>query len=680
MRAIRLALAFAILWAPIADAKVMVCFERASATDLTAPSTTRMIEERHRKITIQTMNTFGVDYVEIPAKAAKASFVAAGAQTWLFGTGGAYAETFDGAVIGHFNGTLTNATGFVRADSLTLTRTGYVPQVPQLIITNSAAGYNDTNSPALYMNDAATCSTGISSAYGPGGLFSLAAYRVGETNPLTFGSYVMNFLPNSTPPAGGLRKHLGAHWSNYLTRRFERNTECSWCDSLPSFSSNPDTLYMWERPWSHRSDAKPQVFVSAGGPGGPADSSCNLGVPTDCLAPAEGEPFMILAGLARLDSLTGGRVFDGLKIPVKVAITIDGGFAHNARRHPVGFLVSDSTTLKATIDSLAALNIPAALGVNLDSVATYPNEKGWWDNWTKLRYTPQMWNGVSDTTVANGVPSFLRPVDVWGRYRNRAALGDTTTHSGADSSIYKLLRGALYKADSIFGASKVSRFALAPDDDWSPKGLHGSRLSPPMDSVFLAARLAGFKGLRINVQNLDGDPGYLRTNPKGYVREQGRYLDSRKQPFNLLGHSGFPIAGAVTTMATFQDSAQGSAPDSNYIPLINTNIRRAWMQITTDEDRDWDVFPYDFTFNSPSPSFGQRPYVGVDFHSHDVLYPIRRGAILRFCVNDFSGNPNGPPARMGWWVIKSLKNQFDVINSLAGRTIIEFAYPEDITP
>ena len=69
---------------------------------------------------------------------------------------------------------------------------------------------------------------------------------------------------------------------------------------------------------------------------------------------------------------------------------------------------------------------------------------------------------------------------------------------------------------------------------------------------------------------------------------------------------------------------------------------------------------------------------------HEMFYSYPGKAhILRLTAADLSGNPASPegaPARTGYWVLKSLKNQFDAVNTFAGRTVITFDYPENIAP
>jgi hypothetical protein len=60
--------------------------------------------------------------------------------------------------------------------------------------------------------------------------------------------------------------------------------------------------------------------------------------------------------------------------------------------------------------------------------------------------------------------------------------------------------------------------------------------------------------------------------------------------------------------------------------------------------------------------------------------PVVHGNIYRLDCADLSGLPSGPPALVGYWVLRDAKRAMDVINKLAGRTVVAFAYPDDVTP
>jgi hypothetical protein len=117
-------------------------------------------------------------------------------------------------------------------------------------------------------------------------------------------------------------------------------------------------------------------------------------------------------------------------------------------------------------------------------------------------------------------------------------------------------------------------------------------------------------------------------------------------------------------------------------------LNRTWTGLTQDREySNVDAVPP--IAGSDWGAIGQTPGVADDYFvrtkdqklSHvDIEHKFGPAHIRKFNAADFSGVPNGPPSRHAYWILKSLKNQFDTINDFAGRTVIEFAWPEDITP
>jgi len=73
-------------------------------------------------------------------------------------------------------------------------------------------------------------------------------------------------------------------------------------------------------------------------------------------------------------------------------------------------------------------------------------------------------------------------------------------------------------------------------------------------------------------------------------------------------------------------------------------------------------------------------YLDIRYASADHFIGFRRASVLLVHVSDLGGVPNGPPARPGWWLVKSVKRSFQAFNAMAGRTVAVLGYPEDLEP
>jgi len=401
--------------------------------------------------------------------------------------------------------------------------------------------------------------------------------------------------------------------------------------------------------------------------------------------------------LARLDSLSGGRVF-GPK-PIQWGLTIDGGFSRSGRRNSGGVLAADSSSLKATIDSLNALDIPAVLNVNVDSIGAYPSEKGWWTRWRKLRFAPQTRLGIDSTAAGLGNSSWLRPVDPWGRWRQRVAYQGSNCTGAADTSTYCGLRSGFFRLDSVPEfKGRMSRFLSAPDDDWT--SVNAPFRARGIDSVLFAASMAGASGIRINSQVPQNGAFRVIANPRGWWGRQGYYnvlgqdswaLINDDNPNNdrtsntgrrmkLLAHSGYSIAGGQLQADVRSDS---TAPffkalvDYPWITIPSYELHRIWNAGLYQQYKDRDVMT-DFQISTGADA--DAPWNGVNKPIQDQIYFIHHGNIIRMSAQEFAGDASNLPARPGWWTLKSLVHAQRVINRLANRNIVGMAYPEDLVP
>jgi hypothetical protein len=421
-------------------------------------------------------------------------------------------------------------------------------------------------------------------------------------------------------------------------------------DSLNRYDGatiNSDTAIVYARTLSSIPAAKPIIIIN---------HSDFQSVNTD-MTP-------LFAALAYADSSMGGAILGTAKnIPMKVGIQIRGGFSRGAQlgipTSTGGMTIEDSTAFKASIDSLASLNVPMVLGVNVDSISTYTNYDGrWWSNVPMLKYGVYQRAGL-DSTAASGAASFDNPRDIFGMWRNRAAFGDSTIHSiqTVDTSLAQLVRGAFSKLATAFGAGKVDRIMMAQGDDWCPK----NGLSMGQDSLVYGLSKGGAKGVVVNPfrerpgvntqgQGLHQRPG---NDPIVYNRSRG--------PFKFLATPSYLDSGSVR----FDNGNQGRYPT-----LVQTERMFRTMVNT---------FPAG-SYNQANPTNTQ----GVSWSSDSTVNV--RARILTIHASDLqSGLRNDAstiPLRPGWWVVKNFVNQIKTINSFAyrGKPLFVIAYPEDCEP
>ena len=647
---------------------------------------------------LSTLDQFGVDYKIATPNAAKTEFIRTGNMVWNFGTPSAYTESFDAVLVLNMGARTASEKPFIRSVtgcypcSTTVGGVTKAPLVPQGWLFGSSFGYSHAvNGTDLerWVNRAGAyaCSTGVKSNAGS----DYAATIVGSGSALPQLQYspstglqwfsnanTMGFYPEAAT-AGGVRtlvKNFAPwHYSQpFLSTLLETNN----ADTV-RFGAGADTAVIWERPFanlyagaSNTLPIKPIVFANVMGA-----SPCYDSVGTYFL-PCEYDPHITLLVLARLDSLTGGKVFSR---PKKAAVVISGAFERTLRRLPGGANDQDSSVIKATIDSLAVLGVPLTVGANVDSIASYPNELAWWKLLPSARFSPYTTYGVTDTTKGANWSSD-RLVDLFGRYRNRAIIGDSTFHAvaGADSSIlYGLVTARSRLAD--YGL-RLSGTVVAPLDDWSPKNILNN--AAPLDSLATAFSRAGFSAALCDVQRPEGSVNRIAGSKllvRGYDGQQKSHFNRLTgTSFKFIGHTGYSISGSSTQFLLMPSdsvtrpasiSFGGSGPTSATITL--QMLGRFWAGFLNDNFRDIDWFSND----GVSVMGG---YLDVRYPSADLFNNFRRASVLKLHVSDLGGIPNGPPVRPGYWAIKSLANQFRVVNAWAGRSVLILAYPEDCEP
>lgn len=242
-----------------------------------------------------------------------------------------------------------------RPDSLTLV--AYYPTVTHLFVSNPNHSANE-------FATTARCSTGVGAktSYSISHDSTYNAYEVGNPGR-TWKSYV-RFLVNGTRSTRGWRPILGSISTRHESPGEASNNYDNPCASC-SYSTNPDSIGgLWVinntdaagRPIG--GNAKPMIFCS----------------PARLFTASDFDMGNVLTAIALADSFSGGGLLSGsTKTPAMLGIHIDDGWKRgdsNGGSGGGGIALSDTTALKASIDSLAALNVPMVVGVECDSLGT----------------------------------------------------------------------------------------------------------------------------------------------------------------------------------------------------------------------------------------------------------------------------------------------------------------------
>lgn len=551
--------------------------------------------------------------------------------------------------------------------------------------------YGTVSGGQMRVTDATCCSTGVSEPTqqaSPINPTANAMYRAGTYNAfISSGTYQMALRLNPTTPAGGIRKFIssGAYCHTSVAINPSPHNAV-WLDSVlvwsPATTAGGDTVQMWSRLYNESPttypNAKEATFVYFDGIGAPEDSAL-VGLLAQS---AEVDPNLMLCGLAHIDSLLDHRLITKTRT---VGVEIIGLCSRGARLGARGFFAADSSVAYATMDSIRSLGIPVLYGVNADpdSMAAYSRDLIVALRNPMAKFTPMTWTGVDSTAAQNGgATKQHRPRDVWGMYRSRFAYGDGSC-TGKDSSLTCGLIGQREVLDSVLivltgnaSHGRLSATLIAPLDDWSPKNVRGVGNGPWVDSLVYAMRTAGYSACTIDGQDPAAIAGFGsggRNNPVGFIANERLYpVLGSKQQIKFVAHPGYEIIGS---------SGQFIGTPGAYLRgIVFPAVNRAWTSWTQDRDFvNTDAWrPYDWnTYIDPGYSLA-----GTQYRMVDTFTVPKKASIVRFCINDFSGNTvaGGESAsRWGWWVLKSLVNSCRTINEIDGRQIIWFGYPEDVT-
>lgn len=581
-----------------------------------------------------------------------------------------------------------------------LTITGMLPTVPQLFIGtgNSEIEFSGSTSCSLMTSD---CQDPYSQ--GPG----YSAQRVHITGsrdvfswiPGTQGSTI-NEEKDSTIvgawPAGGTYVVMGASLSNAHSGggSFGNTRTASqrpaWRDSIfgttwenrlattggstGQFDSRG--VYIADRMNAHKADTSFARIVYAHWL---ATAAPTIGGDDAVDNRPTGNPFVIWAAIAHLDSVSGFAVLGRSPTPRSIAFQVSGGLSRGAWNSPGGLRPSDPNFAPA-VDSLAALNIPFAVGVPAnaaDTIATYASDLTTWARAGRARFGLSATLGTKDTTVVGaGAASTTKAFDLFGRFRSRIFYGATT----ADTTVYEMLVAARSRLDSLLTANslggRIDNLLIAGQDDYSPRNWPFP--SNCRDSLASVARLAGFTGIAVNPEDDSLDVA-TPTNPKG-LREDAQGWSratigaSAGERFLYAAFPGYLASGAVyqTGMegAGGEDSArvqvyQHRALWGLYLPAWAMDVKDGWV-----------------TNAAPQTGTMTTPWYGEPAFSYTSQRSTRSTGtnLVRITASSLGYGGDGPSADMpGFYQVKYTVNMCKAINALAGRTLIRFVYPGDLT-
>lgn len=240
-----------------------------------------------------------------------------------------------------------------------------------------------------------------------------------------------------------------------------------------TYSTNPDTVCLWS------------VLNHASGVDAPLKGSTNqavavpitFGAPTYRYGYSGGEMSVYAAVLAAADSLSGGGLYPSTTRKLaKVSVHIDDGWKRGDSRNGGGVYggieVRDTTLMKASIDSLLALGVPFALGVEIDSLRTC-----WTDttsSWTLCYTVGGLSPNLHTAEPRGGATAYILKfvgVTVGMTCSLRDSLGrfTTVTAVGADSMVELSARVSLTKGSSswaVFWNASSMGNAMLYDGRW----------------------------------------------------------------------------------------------------------------------------------------------------------------------------------------------------------------------
>lgn len=593
--------------------------------------------------------------------------------TWAQ-TGLIYGIQYDAVIWAPFTYQTTALNAHAACYPCSLTLTDRPPSVPQLFIGGT---YNESAfSPSV------SCSTGfLSAGADPGGQGpyhgSGSVNLIGTT--LKWRKFYNQSPPLKTIPAGGFRVISGANESadQYLGPDRDSTFMVGFASqtiygNAASFIDTTGRVFLAEVTEKQArtisgTTYSPIVFCQWA-----AGVITEMGGPVSAGAHINGDPFPIYLAIAHLDSLSGFKVLGTTRPePVRFAVQLDGLCARNGAATGLGFAPNESTTVYASLDSLSALRVPIAVGVNVDSARTYLRDVNRAKSMTTSRFTPWSRTGI-DSTANSGAATSLTSVDIVGRYRLRGFVRPDGS-AAADTSLRNNVRWALWRVDSIFGGH--SRVGMFPDEDWSPKNM--TLNSGERDSLVYALRLGGLSGVSVNIES-DSLNTTGSANPVGLSADPQfvSVLYGDRSAFGFIGYTRLPGAGSP---AAFANNGEGGAPGGS-TTMDSYALKRMWMSQYEGRWRS----PQKATLKRHASDWTEISYdQPTEATVSDIASEERPVNILRISMSNLGAGTTSTalnPNRPGFYAVKYLRNMCYALNTVAGRNLAIIVYPDDLGP
>ena len=473
----------------------------------------------------------------------------------------------------------------------------------------------------------------------------------------------------STLPDGGWRTIIAQQASNWINSPFA-GTPPAWRDSLYSpkdaaramvsgwgnyqwnFPDGAYGMYVADQMNGHIAGAARNVYIHWAGfttrdVGGITAYTDNRNI---------GDPILIPAGLAHVDSITNRDLFGANPNRVRGALVMRyvcrriGGMMGAG-----GFVLSDSVGWKCGVDSLFALGFTITVGVCVDSMDSYPSELRYLMTKPNAVFAVERWNGTAYSFAAARAKLYAAILDYEGRpERAKARLSGMLLGSMRD--VYGLAEAGVLRpqnADSIAAAIRAANFTCVSFD-------------AEEDSSASMADSTAWRSVQRAIPCAGG--GYLMAYTYPGCDRRGA----------TIGH------GRDSTEATYGSSHNG-VNDSTF---ISHNYQRAIYGLFYSY---W-FPPIDYYRVKAGTNGGPftrtattRPWFGEPTLSGWSISPkanVMTGTNL-ICITSSSlgtgqygtASPNMP----GFYLAKYVRNALYAVNKLGGRTLCELISADQLT-
>lgn len=298
---------------------------------------------------------------------------------------------------------------------------------------------------------------------------------------------------------------------------------------------------------------------------------------------------VIKTALMMADSASGGNVFTNQsKLPIGRNIWLTGGFTRGIGNSAVttgsggGIRCSadscDSVNVKAGIDSMASLGVPFTLGVNSDSIASYPYEVAWWARAPLCHYALEEHTGVVAGTFGDAAAN--HPVDPFSSSRTRTVQA-TCSGTFDTTNVLCHLKQGMANLNANF-SGKVDHSVYPAYGDWSPTNFTRNTTSAASflsDEwvLFWDLWASGFRTMVFHpgISPMVGQDGYLSSGTwnvsSGAAAPIGYEADERTVPVYYTGIAppggglGW-IVGQLNLLATRYEPQQ---PLWSWLPAVH---------------------------------------------------------------------------------------------------------------